>query len=237
MSQGNSLLHRAADIWRLWNQTLAEKMSQQGQDLGSQAVFLEAAVAEARQRDDPEYLWAALNGLCKINLSLKRVPQALALASEALELAEGLWGPDSSQAGTVLSDLMFIAALEGSAGQARRLSERLQRVVLEASAGGLDAAFSYNLTSLATFHAIQGGEERTEALLWQVIRRAEGQDRADPDILLFVYDNLINFYLAQDQRGKAEAARARALEVMQRAGYPQARGQDPGGGQEPTRLH
>jgi hypothetical protein len=87
---------------------------------------------------------------------------------------------------------------------------------------GLDQAFSYNLSSLATFFTVQGADDQAERLLWRVIKQGEEQDRVDPDLLLFVYDNLANFYLAKDEPEKSREARAKALKVMERAGYPTA---------------
>jgi hypothetical protein len=207
------------DIWQLWNNSLAEKMNQQGINLLSQADYLSNALEQARDRDDRPALWAALNALCKISLALKRLPQARLMAGEALSLAEELWGGDSPEAGTVISDLIFLEALQGNQEHSRVLAQRLRQILDASLEAGLDRAFSYNLTSLATFYSLQGQDQATEDLLWDVARQAEADLGGDPDLLLFVYDNLSSFYQAKDDPQKAQQAKECAMKVMERAGY------------------
>ncbi|MFH1035001.1 MAG: hypothetical protein V1806_10890 [Pseudomonadota bacterium] len=213
------------DIWQVWNDSLAEKMNQQGLDLTAQAEYLAQAVQQSRARDDRPALWAALNALSKISLALKLLPQARHMAGEALGLAEELWGADSPEAGTVISDLIFLEALHGHEERSLILSQRLRQIIQASLEAGLDRAFSYNLTSLATFYSLQGQDQATEDLLWGVARLAEEDPQADPDLLLFVYDNLGGFYQAKDDPDKARLARDCALKVMERAGYRADAGQ------------
>lgn len=213
------------DIWQVWNNALAEKMNHQGIDLQAQAGHLAGAVEQARRRDDRPALWAALNALCKISLALKNLAQASRLAGEALALAEELWGGDSPEAGTVLSDLIFLEALHGRHDRSAALARRLTAILRGSLAAGLDRAFSYNLTSLATYYSLQGQDQITEDLLWGVARQAEEDPQADPDLLLFVYDNLGSFYQAKGDADKARLAREAALKVMERAGYRAESGQ------------
>jgi len=213
------------DIWQVWNNALAEKMTQQGMDLTAQAGSLAGAAEQARGRGDRQALWAALNALCKISLALKRLDQASRAAEEALVLAEDLWGDDSPEAGTVISDLMFLEALHGRHERSAALARRLAAILQGTLPSGLDRAFSYNLTSLATYYSLQGQDQVTEDLLWGVARRAEQDSEADPDLLLFVYDNLGSFYQAKDDPEKARLAREAALKVMERAGYRADSGQ------------
>ncbi len=207
------------DIWQVWNDSLAQKMNQQGINLAAQADYLAQAVEQARGRDDRPALWAALNALCKVSLAQKLLPQARQLAGEALSLAEELWGGDSPEAGTVISDLIFLEALQGHKDLSQTLAQRLRQIIGGSLDSGLDRAFSYNLTSLATFYSLQGQDQLTEDLLWGVARQAEESPQADPDLLLFVYDNLGSFYQAKDDPEKARLARECALKVMKRAGY------------------
>lgn len=225
MEQPQPKASQGMDIWQVWNNALAEKMHQQGINLQAQAGSLEQAVDQARQRGDRTALWAALNALCKISLALKRLPQASQLAGEALALAEDLWGGDSPEAGTVISDLIFLEALHGRHEHSAALARRLTAILQGSLAAGLDRAFSYNLTSLATFYSLQGQDQVTEDLLWGVARQAEQDPQADPDLLLFVYDNLGSFYQAKEDLDKARLARECALKVMERAGYRAESGQ------------
>lgn len=225
MEQQQPKASQGMDIWQVWNNALAEKMHQQGIDLQAQAGNLVQAVEQARQRGDRPSLWAALNALCKISLALKRLPQASQLAMEALALAEDLWGGDSPEAGTVISDLIFLEALHGRHEHSAALARRLEAILQGSLAAGLDRAFSYNLTSLATFYSLQGQDQSTEDLLWGVARQAEQDPQADPDLLLFVYDNLGSFYQAKENPDKARLAREAALKVMERAGYRAEAGQ------------
>ena len=213
------------DIWQTWNQALAEKMGQQGQDLEAQARELSQAAEVARRRADRPALWAALNALAKISLACQRLPQAHQMALEALALAEELWGGDSPEAGTVLSDLIFLEALAGHPERSPLMAQRLKAIVFDSLKEGLDRALSYNITSLATFYSIQGQERVTEEFLWEVARLAEETPQSDPDLLLFVYDNLKSFYQAKSEPDKASQARQRALAVMERAGYQAGSGQ------------
>lgn len=206
-------------VWGLWNDSLAQRLSQPHADLASQARSLEEAVARARQQEDETVLWAALNALCKICLGLKDVRRAQDLAQEALPLAEDLWGADSQEAGTVISDLIFLEGMAGRQEHAQELAARLGRILRRSLALGLNRAFSYNLTSLATFHSLLGQDQATEDLLWGLAGLAERTPGSDPDLLLFIYDNLFNFYQAKGQGDRARRAQEQAMQVMQRAGY------------------
>lgn len=55
--------------------------------------------------------------------------------------------------------------------------------------------------------------------MWSVAREAEEDSQADPDLLLFVYNNLSNFYQAKGDMDKSRLTRECALKVMDRAGY------------------
>jgi tetratricopeptide (TPR) repeat protein len=208
-------------VWRQWNQALAQKLAAGGHDLAGQAQTLTEALDAARRRGDRHSLWAALNALTKISLGLQQVKAARELSAEALVLAEELFGPQTGEAGTVLSDVIFIEALEGREPQALVLARRLKAIIMSQATDELDQAFSYNLTSLATFHAMRGDDDQVEGMLWEVIRRGEeslGQDD-EPDLVLFVYRNLGDFYRAQGRTDKAEHAKQSALALMERAGY------------------
>ncbi len=211
---------RPEGVWLLWNQALASKMAAGGADLPAQAELLERAGQEARERGDRQALWAALNGLSKVRLALQQVEQARLLATEALGLAEELFGPDSGETGTVLSDLVFIEALQGRQSLALALAEKLLLIALGQASERFTQAFSYNISSLATFHTMRGDEELTERIFWRVIAKAEESPEADPDLLLYAYKNLGDFYHAQGRTDKEGLLRQRALDLMERAGYP-----------------
>lgn len=225
-------------VWRKWNQALADRLASSGMDVDGQAQRLALAVDEARTRGDRKALWAALNGLCKMHLAAQRVDLARSRAEEALHLADDLFGQRSSEAGTVISDLIFVEALSGDLERAQSLVQRLIAIIMAQVKRGLDQAFSYNLSSLATFFTVQGADDLAERLLWRVIKQGEEQDRVDPDLLLFVYDNLANFYQAKDEAEKSRAAKEKALEVMQRAGYANSvSSAEDAGAARPRTLH
>ncbi len=209
------------NIWQRWNDALAERLANSGLDVQDQAEKLARAVEMARGRDDRQALWAALNALCKMQLAGRRVTEAKALGEEALYLAGQLFGEISPEAGTVISDLIFVEALLGNLESAQPLVKRLISIVMYQAGQSFDQAFSYNISSLATFFAVQGEDDKAEKLLLRVIQRGEEDASADPDLLLFVYDNLANFYLAKEEVAKAQEARQMALKVMSKAGYPQ----------------
>ncbi|CAO0820494.1 hypothetical protein DFAR_1620002 [Desulfarculales bacterium] len=50
-------------------------------------------------------------------------------------------------------------------------------------------------------------------------RQAEEDPQANPNLMLFVCDNLGSFYQAKDELEKARRARKRALKIMERAEY------------------
>lgn len=205
--------------WRRWNQALAARLANSGMNVDEQAQRLALAVEEARGRGDQRALWAALNGLCKMHLAAQRVDPAKALAEEALLLSDRIFGQRSPESGTIISDLIFLEALSGRVEQAQPLVARLIAIVMDQVKRGLDQAFSYNLSSLATFFTVQGADDQAERLLLRVIRQGEELERVDPDLLLFVYDNLASFYMAKQEMDKSREARERALMVMERAGY------------------
>lgn len=215
-------------IWRQWNLALAERLARGGLDVAAQAVKMAEAAGQARARGDRQALWAALSGLCKMRLAEQKVEEAKALAAEALALADQVFGPRSPQSGTVLSDLLFIEALLGRLLDTGPLVERLITVIMDQAGGDLDQAFSYNLSSLATFLTVQGLDDQAERLMRRVIEKGEQKQDAAPDQLLFVYDNLASFYLAKDEVLKAQETRQRALALMSKAGYPQAGQSTPG---------
>lgn len=225
-------------VWRRWNEALAARLANSGMNVTEQAHRLALAVEEAREREDPRSLWAALNGLCKMELAAQRVESARAHAEEALLLADRLFGRRSAESGTVLSDLIFVEALCGRLEQAQALVARLIAIIMDQVKRGLDQAFSYNLSSLATFFTVQGADDQAERLLWRVIKQGEDLDRVDPDLLLFVYENLANFYAAKQEPEKAREAKERALEVMERAGYARSERPEAGDGAlRPPTLH
>lgn len=212
----------SVNIWQRWNEALAERLAASGLDVRDQAEKLALAVDKARGRDDRQALWAVLNALCEMQLASRRVAEAKVLAEEALALAGELFGESSPEAGTVISDLIFIEALLGHMERAHPLVQRLISIIMSQAGQEFDQAFSYNLSSLATFFTVQGADDQAEKLLWRVIKHGEEDASADPDLLLFVYDNLANFYLAKDEAEKSREAREKALKVMERAGYPTA---------------
>jgi hypothetical protein len=210
-------------IWRKWNEALAARLATSGIDVDQQAQRLALAVDEARGRGDQRGLWAALNGLCKMQLAAQRVDQAKILAEEALLLSDRMFGQRSSESGTIISDLIFVEALSGRLEQAQALVPRLIAIIMEQVGQGLNQAFSYNLSSLATFFTVQGADDQAERLLLRVIQQGEEKERVDPDLLLFVYDNLASFYAAKQELEKSSQARERALKIMERAGYAHPR--------------
>jgi tetratricopeptide (TPR) repeat protein len=200
-----------------------------------QARRLALAVEEARGRGDQQALWAALNGLCKMRLAAQQVEEAKALAEEALLLSDQMFGERSSESGTIISDLIFVEALSGRLERAQSLVQRLIAIIMDQVGQGLDQAFSYNLSSLATFFTVQGTDDQAERLLWRVIQQGEERERVDPDLLLFVYDNLASFYAAKQEPEKSSQARERALKVMERAGYAHPGQAEPSA--KPGRAH
>jgi tetratricopeptide (TPR) repeat protein len=225
-------------IWRKWNKALAARLASSGMNVDEQAQRLALAVDEARTRGDQRALWAALNGLCKMHLAAQRVEVARSLAEEALRLSDEMFGERSPESGTVLSDLIFVEALSGRLERAQPLVARLIAIIMDQVRRGLNQAFSYNLSSLATFFTVQGADDQAERLLWRVIKQGEDQDRVDPDLLLFVYENLANFYLAKEEPEKSREVREKALEVMERAGYAQSTpAEDNAGAPRPRTLH
>ena len=68
---------------------------------------------------------------------------------------------------------------------------------------------------------MRGDDDEVERILWACIRKSEESlgEAGDPDLGLFVYRNLGDFYRALGRADKAESARQSALALMERAGY------------------